>query len=156
MAAQSETVRKIVDALERLDPDQARYLAAFAYILSRVARADLKISPEETRAMEMIVVEFGGVSEDQAILVVQIARHQNLLFGGTENFLVTREFNKIATIEQKLALLDCLFRVAAAEDLISTVESNEIRQITSELGLPHEDFIAIRSKYRGQLGVFRT
>jgi len=156
MAAQSETVRKIVDALERLDPDQARYLAAFAYILSRVARADLKISPEETRAMEMIVVEFGGVSEDQAILVVQIARHQNLLFGGTENFLVTREFNKIATEEQKLALLDCLFRVAAAEDLISTVESNEISQITSELGLPHEDFIAIRSKYRGQLGVFRT
>jgi uncharacterized tellurite resistance protein B-like protein len=156
MAAQSETVRKIVDALERLDPDQARYLAAFAYILSRVARADLKISPEETRAMEMIVVEFGGVSEDQAILVVQIARHQNLLFGGTENFLVTREFNKIATEEQKLALLDCLFRVAAAEDLISTVESNEISQITSELGLPHEDFIAVRSKYRGQLGVFRT
>lgn len=156
MAAQSETVRKIVDALERLDPDQARYLAAFAYILSRVARADLKISPEETRAMEMIVVEFGGVSEDQAILVVQIARHQNLLFGGTENFLVTREFNKIATEEQKLALLDCLFRVAAAEDLISTVESNEISQITSELGLPHEDFIAARSKYRGQLGVFRT
>ena len=156
MAAQSETVRKIVDALERLDPDQARYLAAFAYILSRVARADLKISPEETRAMEMIVVEFGGVSEDQAILVVQIARHQNLLFGGTENFLVTREFNKIATEEEKLALLDCLFRVAAAEDLISTVESNEISQITSELGLPHEDFIAIRSKYRGQLGVFRT
>ena len=156
MAAQSETVRKIVDALERLDPDQARYLAAFAYILGRVARADLKISPEETRAMEMIVVEFGGVSEDQAILVVQIARHQNLLFGGTENFLVTREFNKIATEEQKLALLDCLFRVAAAEDLISTVESNEISQITSELGLPHEDFIAVRSKYRGQLGVFRT
>lgn len=156
MAAQSETVRKIVDALERLDPDQARYLAAFAYILSRVARADLKISAEETRAMEMIVVEFGGVSEDQAILVVQIARHQNLLFGGTENFLVTREFNKIATEEQKLALLDCLFRVAAAEDLISTVESNEISQITSELGLPHEDFIAVRSKYRGQLGVFRT
>ncbi len=155
-ADQSETVRKIVDALERLDPDQARYLAAFAYILSRVARADLKISPEETRAMEKIVVEFGGVSEDQAILVVQIARHQNMLFGGTENFLVTREFNKIATEEQKLALLDCLFRVAAAEDLISTVENNEIRQIASELGLPHEDFIAVRSKYRGQLGVLRT
>jgi uncharacterized tellurite resistance protein B-like protein len=154
-AAQTETVRKIVDALERFEPDRARYLAAFAYILSRVARADLKISPEETRAMEQIVVEYGGVSEDQAILVVQIARHQNLLFGGTENFLVTREFNKIATFEQKLALLDCLFRVAAAEDLISTVEDNEIRQVASELGLSHEDFIAIRSTHRDQLGVFR-
>jgi uncharacterized tellurite resistance protein B-like protein len=154
-AAQTETVRKIVDALERFEPDRARYLAAFAYILSRVARADLKVSSEETRAMEQILVEYGGVSEDQAILVVQIARHQNLLFGGTENFLVTREFNKISTYEQKLALLDCLFRVAAAEDLISTVEDNEIRQVTSELGLSHDDFIAIRSRHRDQLGVLR-
>ena len=54
-AGQTDTVRKIVDALDRLEPQHARYLAAFGYILSRVARADLKVSPEETREMERIV-----------------------------------------------------------------------------------------------------
>lgn len=154
-AGETETVRRIVDALDRLEPDRARYLAAFAYTLSRVARADLKISPEETHAMERIVVEHGGIPEDQAIVVVQIAKHQNLLFGSTENFLVTREFNRISTQEQKLALLDCLFGVAAAEDLVSMTEDNEIRKIARELGLSHQDFIAVRSRYRDDLSLFR-
>ena len=144
-----------MDALDRLDPDRARYLAAFAYILSRVARADLRISPEETGAMERTVMEHGGLPEDQAIVVVQIAKHQNLLFGGTENFLVTREFNRIATREQKLALLDCLFRVAAAEDLVSMTEDNEIRKISRELDLSHQDFISVRSRHRDDLSLFR-
>lgn len=153
--AQTETVRRIVEALDRLDPERARQLAAFAYILSRVARADLKVAPEETRAMERIVVEHGGLPDDQAIVVVQIAKHQNLLFGATENFLVTREFNKITTPEQKLALLDCLFGVAAAEGLISVAEDNEIRKISRELGLTHRDFIAVRSRYRDHLSVLQ-
>ena len=149
--AETETVRRITQALDRLDPERARYIAGFAYVLSRVARADLKISDQETRAMERIVAEQGGMPEEQAIIAVQIAKTQNKLFGGTENFLVTREFNKIASLDQKLALLDCLFAVAASEELISTEEDNEIRQIADELGLDHRDFIAVRSKHRDQL-----
>jgi uncharacterized tellurite resistance protein B-like protein len=148
---ETETVRKITEALDRLDSERARYIAAFAYVLSRIARADLKISDRETRAMERIVAEQGGLPEEQAIIVVQIAKTQNKLFGGTENFLVTREFSRIASVDQKLALLDCLFAVAGSEGLISTEEDNEIRQIADELGLDRRDFIAIRSKHRDQL-----
>ena len=155
VSAQTDTVRKIVDSLDRMEPEPARYLAAFAYILSRVARADLEVTPDETRAMERIVVEHGGLSEEQAILVVQIAKHQNLLFGATEDFLVTREFNRIAGAEQKLALLDCLFSVAAAEHSISSAEDNKIRQVARELGLEHQDFILVRSRYRDHLAVLR-
>ena len=154
-AAETDTVRRITDALDRLDPDRARYIAAFAYILSRVSHADLNISPEETRAMEQILVERGGLPEAQAILVVQMAKTQSLLFGGTENFLVTREFNKIATREQKVALLDCLFAVSSSDESISVTEDNEIRQITSELRLDHADFIAARSRYRQHLAVLK-
>lgn len=153
--AQTETVRKILEALDRYPADRARYLAAFAYVLSRVARADLKVSPEETRAMERIIMEHGGLPEEQAMVVVQIAKHQNLLFGGTEDFLVTREFSKISAQEEKLALLDCLFAVAAAEGLIATAEDAEIRQIAAELGLTHQDFIAVRSRYRDHLAVLQ-
>ncbi len=44
---ETKTVRKIVRQLDQLAPDQARYVATFAYILGRVARADLLISPEQ-------------------------------------------------------------------------------------------------------------
>ena len=153
--AETETVRKIVDALDQMEPARARYIAAFAYLLSRVVHADLNISPEETQAMERIVIERGGLPGEQAILVVQMAKTQNKLFGSTENFLVTREFNKIATREQKLALLHCLYAVSCADESISNVEDHEIRNIADELKLTHQDFIDVRLAFREYLAVLK-
>ncbi|MDA2913149.1 TerB family tellurite resistance protein [Acidobacteriia bacterium AH_259_A11_L15] len=154
-SAETETVRKIVEQLDRMEPERARYIAAFAYNLSRVAHADRHISAEETRAMERIVMEMGGLPEEQALLVVQMAKTQSRLFGGTENFLVTREFNKLATREQKLRLLECLFAVSASDQSISTAEDNEIRQISKELLLSHKDFIQARLAFREHLAVLK-
>lgn len=150
-SSETETIRKIVDALDRLEPERARYIAAFAYILSRVANADMEISGEETRAMEKIVIERGGLPEEQAIMVVQMAKSQNRLLGGTENFLVTREFAKIADHDQKIALLHCLFAVSAADDSIISAEDTEIRKVASEIKLSHSDFISVKSHYTDHL-----
>lgn len=150
-SAETDTVRKIAAALDRLEPDHARYVAAFAYLLSRVAHADMNISADETQAMERIVQEKGGLPQEQAIMIVQMAKTQSVLFGGTENFLVTREFNKIASREQKIALLHCLFAVSVAEGHVSSAEETTIRKIASELRLDHADFIAVKGTYRDQL-----
>ena len=155
-SAQTETVRKIVQALDTMEPDQARHLAAYAYLLSRVAFADQKITPEETQVMERLVMQKGQLPEEQAILVVQMAKTQSLLFSGTENFLVAREFGKITDHDQKLALLHCLYAVCAADKSISTVEDNEINKIARELKLSHQDFIGVRLNYRDQLAVFQS
>lgn len=154
-SAETDTVRKIVSALDRLAPDRARYVAAFAYILSRVARADLTISEPEVRAMEAVVVHEGGLAPEQAVLVVQMAKTQAILFGGTENYLVTREFNRLAGREEKLALLRCLFAVSASDESVSVKEDNEIRRISKELHLTHRDFIETRSAFRDHLPALR-
>lgn len=143
----TETVRKIVAELAALKPEKARYIAAFAYIMGRVAHADRQISSEETRAMEEIVRKLAHLPEAQAVLVVEIAKSQNRLFGGTENFLVTREFTDISTPDQRQELLDCLFAVSAADESISSVEEAQIRQIASELGFSHREYVEARSVY---------
>ena len=102
-------LRELVDALDRLEPDRARHLARFAYLLGRVAHADRRVSPEETRDMEALVVEEGRISTEQAMLVVSLAKSSNLLFGGTADFIVAQEFSEAATYEEKLALARCLF-----------------------------------------------
>lgn len=155
VSTETETVRKITQALDQMDPQQARHIAVFAYILGRVAHADLEISEEETREMERSVMELGQLPEEQAIIVVQIAKTQNVLFGGTENYLVTREFNKMATQKQKIGLLHCLFAVSSTDEDITGAEDREIRQITAELKLEHKDFIAVRSDYRHHLSVLK-
>ncbi len=154
-AAETETIRKIADALDHIEPERAKYIAGFAYLLGRVARADLRISEDETRDMERLVIERTGLPEEQAIMVVQMAKTQNILFGSTEKDLVAREFGRITTREQKLALLDCLFAVSAADGSISVVEDNEINQIAAELKLEHDDIVAARSRYRDYLAVLR-
>ena len=151
----AETIRKIASALDKMEPDQAHYIAAFAYLLGRVANADLEVSSEETAEMERIVEGLGGLPEDQAVMVVQIAKAQNLLLGGSENFAVAKEFNRLACRAQKVALLNCLFAVSAADQSISTVEDNEIRRISTELRLDHSDFVAARSAYRQHLEVLK-
>ena len=93
---------------------------------------------------------------EQALLVVEIAKRQNRLFGGTEDFLVTRELREIATDDQRSRMLDCLFAVAAADDVVSGAEEDEIRKISIELGFEHAEYIAARLKYTTQRSVFKN
>ena len=152
---ESETLRKITRALEAMEPERARYIASFAFVLSRVAHADLEISEAETREMERIVERWGHLPEEQAILVVQIAKAQNRLFGGTENFSLTKLFKEMATPEQRVELLHCLFAVSAADESISILEENEIWKIAAELGITHSEYVAIRADYRDKRRVLK-
>jgi uncharacterized tellurite resistance protein B-like protein len=154
-SSETETVRKIAQALDRLEPQRAKFIAGLAYLLGRVARADMTISLEETQTMERILQDRSGLPEEQAIIAVQMAKTQNILFGSTENFLVSREIREAALHEEKMTLLNCLFAVAAADNSVSTIEDNEISQIADELRIEHRDFILVRSKYRDLLAVLQ-
>jgi uncharacterized tellurite resistance protein B-like protein len=150
-----DAVRRISEALERVEPARARHVAAFAYLLGRVAYADREVTPEEASLMERIVRERSQLPEEQAALVVQIARSQNVLFGGTEDFLVARQFGETATGEEKLALLDCLFAISAADGSISVIEDNEVSRIAAELRIEHADVVRARVRYRDSLAVLK-
>ena len=151
----TDTVRRIVRELDKLDPERARYLAAFAYVLSRVAGADLHISDIEAAKMADIVQRVGRLPEEQATLVVELAKGQNRLVGGTENFLVTREFRDIASDGQRRELLECLFAVASADEAISAEEEAQISQIASELGVPRDEYLAVRFAHSGKRTILR-
>lgn len=154
-AGETDTVRRIVGELRALPPERARYVAAFAFILARVAHADLQISQEETEKMERIVRDLGHLPAAQAVLAVEIAKRQSELSGGTENFLVTREFKEVATREQCQELLDCLFAVSAADESISGAEESQIRQVASELGFSLDELVAIRANWNHKREVLR-
>ena len=144
-------LRETLDALDHLEPERARYLAAFAYLLGRIAHADHVVSPEETSAMETLVREQGQLSVEQAMVVVQLAKTSNRLFGGTANFLIAREFSELATYEQKLALMRCLFAVSSTDKAITTAEEGELHRIAKELRIDQPDLLALRIAHQQHL-----
>jgi uncharacterized tellurite resistance protein B-like protein len=151
----SAAVRAVAERLDGLDSDRARLVAALAMVLARAARADLETSNREMALIASILQQYAGLDAEQADLVSEMVSHRNQLFGVTEDYMATREFKNLATGRELDCILKCLFAVCAADDSISLVEEEEVRQVASELGFSHEQFIAARSAFREQREVMR-
>ncbi len=153
---ETDTVRRIASQLERLDAQTAKYLAAFSYVLARVANADLEIDDAETEAMARSIRRLASLSDGEVSLVVEIAKSQARILGGTENYVVTREFRRMSTAQQRAELLQCLYAVAAADGTISGAESAELVTIGQELGFTRAEANSLRSQYRDKLAEFQS
>ena len=150
-AAETATVRQIVSRLETMPPEQARYLACFAYVMSRAAQADLTVSDEETAVMERFAAQYGGLDESQAVIVVGMAKLSAIAYGATEDYVVTREFKKISTMEQRLQLIRCCFAISATDGTINAEESSAVNEIANELDIERADLNAVRDEFHEQL-----
>jgi uncharacterized tellurite resistance protein B-like protein len=58
--------------------------------------------------------------------------------------------------EEKQALIDCLYAVAAADRMVSDVEEQEIRRVAAALLVPHRVLMDIRGRYRDRLEVLQS
>lgn len=153
---ETESIRRIASELDALPLEQRRFVAGFAYVLARAAHADLDISATELRFMERAVVELGHLGEAQAVLVVEMARNMNELYGPTDDYVVTRDWAAAATRAQREDLLRTAFAVGAADDSISAEEIAELNEIGKELGFPSEEVDALRYEFRDQLAAVQA
>lgn len=153
--AYPDALDRAAAVLDTVPPDRARYVAAFAYLLARVAGVDSHVSADELDLMQRLVQREADLNDEETAAVVDLALGDALRYAGTHNLDVTREFAALATKEQRLALLRCLFAVSAADDSVATAEDNEIRRISRELRIEHADFIRARAEVREHLAVLR-
>lgn len=145
------TVRRIVSKLEAMPPERARLVASAAYTLARAANADLDISDVETAAIEAALQAGEGLDEPTAILVTEMAKLQAKTVGATEDYVVTREFRKLATDAERRQVLHACFAISAANGTISAEESTEVNEIARELDIEPAELNAIRAEYHDKL-----
>ena len=150
-AGDTATVRRIVAKLEAMPPEQARLIASAAYTLARAAHADLVISDEETAAIERALQRDGALDEATAVLVTQMAKLQARTVGGTEDYVVTREFKALASPAQRLDVMRACFAIGAANGTISAEEAAVLNQIAGELDIDAASLNAIRADYHDRL-----
>ena len=154
--AETESLRRIAAEIGALPLELRRFVAGYAYVLARIAHADLEVSDQEHRFMERALLDIGHLSEAQATLVMGMARHMAELYGATEDFVVTREFARAASREQRADLLRTAFALGAVDDSISAAESAELNQIGKELGFRADEVDAVRDQFREQLAAIQA
>jgi uncharacterized tellurite resistance protein B-like protein len=146
-AGDTATVRRIVAKLEAMPPEQARLIASAAYTLARAANADLDISDEETAAIERELQDHQALDEATAVLVTEMAKLQAKTVGGTEDYVVTREFKALADDAQRVAVVRACYAVMAANGTISAEETGTVNQIADELDIDEGVLRSIRAEY---------
>jgi uncharacterized tellurite resistance protein B-like protein len=139
--------------VERLDGARARFVSAFAGLLAHVADADERISDAEVAAIARLIAEHSGLSSEEAPLVAAIVKAG--VFRDTERRLLIRHVNEVASDAEKARLIECLYAVACADELVAFVEDREVRKIADALLVPWSDVQKIRSRYRDNLEELR-
>jgi uncharacterized tellurite resistance protein B-like protein len=145
--AEVEMVRAIIARIDDLPPDRARFVACAAYVIARAASADMHVSEKASRYMEQVLVKQTGLDPAEAALVVETARLQALSTGGTDDYLVTREFRAVSTTEQRLDILRACFAVAAINGSIDAAASFTVDEIALELDLEPPALAKLRGEF---------
>jgi len=138
----ADVIRLTANQLRAMPHSDTRLFNALAFVLTRVADADRRITVEETQRMECILVECASLTPPQAALVAEIAGHRARLADTSRAYGETRHLRRHLDAAQRQELLECLQRVADADGQFTEDERLTILQVAAELGFTRSEVSA--------------
>jgi uncharacterized tellurite resistance protein B-like protein len=122
---------------------------AVAALLVEILRADFDASAEERREVLASIERLLGLPPEACADLLALAEAR--IDRAHDLYQFTSEVNRSYSPEDKLRLLEELWRVAHADARMHKYEEHLIRRIADLLHLPHSEFIA--AKLRSQADV---
>jgi len=127
----SEGTSRMLNLLEKHDPNSANYLATFAFALARIAYADGVISEEERNEMRRILHQVANLEDAEVNFIMELSMMQRRAQSRVDNTIENPAFDEDRTRH----LLDSLYAMAQADGVSTSVELLEIESIAAEFGL---------------------
>jgi len=131
--------------------DETRGLQlATAALLFEVVRGDGTIAPAERDALLAAVGSKFGLSPAEAAELIDLAEQQTQLANDYYQFtsLINRRFSP----QQKLQVIELMWRIAYADASLSAHEQHVLRKVAELLHVPHGDYIAAKMRARKSAG----
>jgi uncharacterized tellurite resistance protein B-like protein len=132
-------------AQPKKDPEHATRLAMAALMLE-VAEADYQQQPEEKAMLVELARKSFDLNQADADELVELASKE--YEASTDYFEFTRLINEHYSEQQKIELIENLWRIAYADNILDKYEEHVIRRIADLIYVSHKDFIA--GKLRAQ------
>jgi uncharacterized tellurite resistance protein B-like protein len=115
---------------------------AAAALLIELSRADYIVEPNEQNTLHTILHASLGLSEEEISELMQLAG--KAADRATSLYEFTRLINDHYEREQKLLLVQSMWRVAYADGDLDKYEERLIRQVSDLIHVPHRDYIRMK------------
>lgn len=140
---------------ERLSPGAAtadedsehRLRLATAALLIEMVYMDGELRPEQCEAVKSEVLEQFDLDGEEASKLLELAEAERA--DATDYFQFTSLVNKNYAQEQKMSLVERLWRVAYSNKALHMHEEHLVRKIADLLYVPHSAFIAAKHRAGG-------
>jgi uncharacterized tellurite resistance protein B-like protein len=148
------TLRTFFDQHLAAKPDETpaelarRAQLAAAVLLVEVARSDQKFSDDERQAVLASVQRKFSLGTAEAKQLVALAEAQSQ--SAHDIYQFTSQIDASFTLEQKLKLMEELWRAAYSDGALHEYEEHLIRRIADLLHLSHSQFIGAKLRALGE------
>ena len=122
--------------------EQRQLQMAVAGLLHEMIRIDSKQTPEETRAAIAGLVGMFGLPETEAMALLDEAGSQRL----TSYFDPASTIKRLLSIEQRIALVENLWRVAFVDGELNVYEDQFVRKIADLIYVPNTECMLARQR----------
>ncbi len=130
----SEGTSRMLNLLEKHDPQSANYLATFSFALARVAFADNAVSDSERDEMRRILREVANLEPAEIDFIMELSMMQKRATSGSGSGDMSPAFDN----ERAKHFLESLHAIAQADGITSSEELDEIEAIAAEFGLTRQ------------------
>ena len=122
---------------------------ATAALLVEMTRADYQVTAEERRAVDDALKEVFELDDEETRELVRLAERE--LGDSTSLFQFTHLIDKEITMDNKIRIIEMLWRVAYSDACKDKHEEHLVRKIADLLHVPHPAFIRARHKVEAAL-----
>ena len=130
------------------ETDQHTLELATAVLLVEIARADFAEDMAEDDAIQELLRGHLDLDDEEIALLVEEAKAEADHAASLQAF--TRRLHEALTLEEKLDVIEMLWRVALADRHLDKHEDHLVRKIAGLLYVSHGDLIRLRNKVRGE------
>ncbi|NMG74410.1 TerB family tellurite resistance protein [Aromatoleum diolicum] len=152
----NDLFRTLFDAPAPVDaPSSVHSLQlATAVLLVEVMRSDAQVGAEERQAVLAALRDKFALADDELARLFELAETEAQ--NATDFYRFTSKINKGFSAEQKLRVVEFLWRVALADSHLSHHENHLMRRLGDLLHIPHADYVAAKQRAREQMTVRET
>jgi uncharacterized tellurite resistance protein B-like protein len=139
-----KSLKTLFSPAEKADPAELEHklhLAAAA-LLIEMTRADFVLENEEQKTLKRVLCEALSLTPQEVAELVGLAREA--ADRATSLYEFTRLINDHYSREQKLTLIESMWKVAYADGDLDKYEERLIRQVSDLTHVSHKDFIRLK------------